>query len=131
RAVRRPPGRVGREEPGLMERRERAPLGVRGQVVLPPHVLLRARAVGDVPGVLIQYDDVPRAELEAVVSLAARPGAVAEVIERAVRCAGLILMVAERRVGARLVAAPGRVVAGLIVGGIREDVVAQRQHGSG
>ncbi len=80
----------------------------------------------------VQHDDVPVAEVEAVVALAARARPVAEVVERAVRIAHRVLVVAEHGVGVGCEASPARSVAVLIVGEgtVGERVVAQGHHGA-
>src|SRR5207248_3529902 len=118
RLVRRPSGCIRREEARLVERRERALLGVGREIVLEPRILCRSRAVRDVSRVGVEHDDVPRAEIEAVVALAARPGAIPEIVECPVRTAALVLVVAQGGPGTRLQSAPRGVVAGLIVGRI-------------
>src|SRR5205809_7841519 len=98
-----------------------------------PLVLVWAGAEGDEAAVGVQDDNVPGAEVEAVVTLVARSGAVTEVVERPGRRTGLVLVIAAGGVGARLVPAPGRVVAAQAGAErtIRERVVAGGEDGAG
>ena len=61
--------------------------------------------------VRVQRDDVPAAEIERVVPQPGGAGALAEVVEIRRRARRLVFVVAGSRVGARLVTAPGAVVA--------------------
>src|SRR5438093_11671426 len=115
----------------MMPHGECALLAVRREVGLEPLVLLRAGAERDMAAVGVQYDDMPGAEIDAVVSLAARAGAVPEIVKTGVRRAGVVFVIAQQRVGLALVAAPGGIVAIGVIGGCAvERVVAQRDHGA-
>src|SRR5207247_10779296 len=80
----------------------------------------------------VQDNNWPGAEVEAVVPRVARSGAVTEVVERPGRRTGLVLVIAEGGVGARLVPAPGRVVAAHVGAErtIGERVVAEGEDGA-
>src|SRR5207244_12739678 len=101
-------GRRGRRvEARVVEQRQLALLGARREVRLEPRLLRRADGRGHVGVVAVQYDDMPGAEVVAVVALAGRASRGAEVIEVARgRGARIVLMVAHRRVRAGLVTTP-------------------------
>ena len=132
--------RGGRCEPRIARRKEaRVVPGcedtlprIGGEIGLEPQVLCRAGTEGDEAAVRVQHDDVPGSEVEAVVAQAPRSHAVAEVVERGIGRAGVVLVIAQGGVGAGLVTAPGRIVAVLVVGrsAVRERVVPQRHHGA-
>src|SRR5207302_2233506 len=111
---------------------ERALPRVGREVGLEPQVLCRAGTEGDEAAVRVQHNDVPGSEVEAVVAQAPPPRAVAEVVERAIGRAGVVLVIAQRVVSAGSVTAPGRIVAVLVAGraAVWERVVPQRQHGA-
>ena len=93
--------------------------GVGGEVLLEPLVLLGAgAAAADQLAVAVQHHEVPAAEVVAVPALAALPGRGSEVGEVARGAGRAVLVVAHRRLGAPLVAAPGRVVAALELAGL-------------
>src|SRR5881396_295031 len=103
---------------------------MRGEVSAEPLLLGRARAHGDVT---VERHDVPGAEIIAVVSLGgiARRGPEVGEVVRGSR-ARVILVVAERGRRARLVPAPARVVAVLVIRErpARVDIVAEVEHGA-
>src|SRR5256885_4586801 len=88
--------------------RHRATPGARDEIGAEPLLLSRARGRRD-PAV--QHHDVPVAQVVAVVALAGGPSRGAEIVEVWLGTALLVLDLARRRAGARLVAAPNRVVA--------------------
>src|SRR5207244_4920079 len=99
---------------------------------LEPRFLRRAQGRGHVRGVAVEDDDVPGAEIVAVIALGgvSRGGTeVAEIPGR--RGARVVVVVPRPRIRARLVAAPARVVAVLVVGrgAVRIGAVAEREHG--
>src|SRR5207249_10678077 len=83
----------------MMPHGECALLAVRREVGLEPLVLLRAGAERDMAAVGVQHDDMPGAEIDAVVSLAARAGAVPKIVKTGVRRAGVVFVIAQQRVG--------------------------------
>src|SRR5205807_10671262 len=105
-----------------------------GEVGLEAGLLRRADRRGHEARVAVQHDDVPGAELVAVVTLGRIAGGRAEVAEIA-RGGGarVVVVVARHRIGTGLVAPPARVVAVLVVGGGAVGIagVAQREHGAG
>src|SRR2546430_2426441 len=111
-------GRRGRVETRVVPQREYALLGGGREVGLEPGLLRRARGCRDEARVAVQHDDVPGAQVVAVVSLGGvacgRPE-VAEVSGR--RGARVVVVIAGHGVGARLVAAPAQIVTGLLVCG--------------
>jgi hypothetical protein len=72
-------------EPGPVERCERAACGVVGQVGGQPLALVAVGVAADVLALGVQDDNVPGADVEGVPALAARPGAIAEVVPVGVR----------------------------------------------
>ena len=108
--------------------------GVGRQVGPQPALLGRAcrAAAGDLAAVAVQHDDVPGAQVVAVVARARRAGRRAEVGEVGSGLPG-VLVVAERRARAGRVPAPGgRVAAGEGRGiGHRVGVVAEREDRAG
>src|SRR5207245_10726177 len=79
------------------------------------------------------HHDVPRAEVDAVVALARIAGRGAEVVEvRDGRGARIVFVIADHRIRTGLVAAPGRVVTVLEVGGraVGIGVVAEGEDGA-
>src|SRR5439155_9931872 len=99
--------------------REHARLAGRGQVRIEPLLLRRAHRGRDARVVAVQYDDVPGAEIVAVVSPGRIVGGGSEVAE--VSDGGgarVVVVVAERGVGAGLVAHPG--------GGVTIRIVRRR-----
>ena len=116
-----------------MEGGEGAPLRVRGEIILEPGVLSgRGGGVGRPVGeARVEHDDMPGADVQAVVAQIARPGAVTPIIPHAADMTVVVVVVPQGVVRPCLVPAPGRVVALEVVAGIREHGVAQRQHRSG
>src|SRR5688572_31615846 len=98
---------------------------------------VRARPSVELVTVRVQGDQVPVAEVEAVVPLVTRtrraglPTGPVEVVEVAPRARGPVLVVADDRVDDRLHTSPRRVERGLEVRRGTDVVlrVAQRQHG--
>jgi hypothetical protein len=72
-------------EPGSVERGERAVRGVVGQVGGQPLALVAVGVAADLRALGVQDDNVPGAHVEGVPALAARPGAIAEVVPVGVR----------------------------------------------
>ena len=64
----------------------------------------------------VEYDDVPVPQIQAVVAQPPGPCPAAEIVERGVGTPGVVLMVAQRGVGSRLVPAPAGVVAVRVCG---------------
>src|SRR5205085_4576139 len=125
--------RRGRVEARVVPQREHALLGGGREVGLEPGLLRRAGGCRDEARVAVQHDDVPGAQVVAVVSLGrvSRGGAeVAEVPGR--RGARVVVVIADHGVGARLVAAPARIVTVLIGGGRPVGIggVAQGEDGA-
>src|SRR5918996_32233 len=105
-----------------------AALGGGHQVGPQPARLGRPGAVGDAG---VQRDQVPAAQVEAVVAAPPRLGPLAEVVEVA-GCPGRpVLVVARHRPGPGLKTAPGRVVEAPVLAQppARVRVVAEQQHG--
>src|SRR4029077_1785974 len=122
-----------------MESREYPLLRVRGEIALEPRLLGRARGGRDEGVVAVEHDDVPGAEVVAVVSLARISSdgagvAGAEVTEvTGGRSARVVVVVPRDRIGPGLVTAPRRIVAIRVIGGraVREGGIADRKHGPG
>src|SRR2546427_12117333 len=99
---------------------DRAPLCARGEIGPQPRFLRRAGAHVDVA---VQRNDVPGAEIVAVVAQPGRPGLRPEVAEVTGGAPRVMVVVAGRGAGAPLVPAPGRGVAQSTVhargGGVR------------
>src|SRR2546426_12787540 len=87
---------------------DRAPLCARGEIGPQPRFLRRAGAHVDVA---VQRNDVPGAEIVAVVAQPGRPGLRPEVAEVTRGARRVMVVVAGRGAGARLVPAPRRGVA--------------------
>ena len=106
-----------------------AALRARGEVGLEPLLLGRAGAVRDVR---VQGDDVPIAQVVAVIALRGVAGRRAEVAEIAGGAGRVVIVVARCRPGARFVPTPGRAVAVRVVGAraIGVGVVAQGENGA-
>src|SRR5205807_6786167 len=85
---------------------------VRGQIRLEPLLLRRSRPHRDVR---VQGDDVPGAEVVAVVALGGVAGGGAEVAVVARGAGGVVVVVARHRAGARFEPAPGGRVAVRVV----------------
>src|SRR5207244_9774127 len=104
-------------------------LRARGEVGLEPLLLGRAGAVRDVR---VQGDDVPIAQVVAVIALRGVAGRRAEVAEIAGGAGRVVIVVARCRPGARFVPTPGRAVAVRVVGAraIGVGVVAQGENGA-
>src|SRR5919206_5395694 len=94
---------------------ERALVGVRRQVASQPGLLSRARATRDVPAVGVERDEVPGANVVAVVALpagtghAVRRSRAVEVVEVACGARRPILMIADGGMHGRLEAPPRRI----------------------
>ena len=103
-----------------------------GEVGAQPLLLGRARRRGDGRAAAVEHDDVPTAEVVAVVTLRriARRGA--EVAEVARRISRLVVPVAGRRARARFLSPPVGVVALLVLGerALVEGVVPGGEHGA-
>src|SRR2546427_5343449 len=84
---------------------DRAPLCARGEIGPQPRFLRRAGAHVDVA---VQRNDVPGAEIVAVVAQPGRPGLRPEVAEVTGGARRVMVVVAGRGAGARPVPAPGR-----------------------
>ena len=110
---------------------ERAGVGVRGEVGPQPLLLHRPGGAAHDRAVRVERDEVPRADVEAVVPLRriAREGAEVLVVARGV--GGVVLVVAGNGLRARPDATPRRVVRGRVlrVRAVLVLVVAERQHG--
>ena len=115
----RPDRRVGvvlRVEQRMVPVGERTTRGVGGEIGAQPLHLGRRGGGRDQAGAAaIQDDDVPGAEVVAVVALLRVPGRAAEVAEVPGGVRRLVVAVAGRRLGARLVLSPARVVAGVVL----------------
>src|SRR4029453_13887938 len=96
-----------RGEPGKVPVGQDAALGGGDQVGPEPALLGRPRSVVEAG---VQRDQVPAAQVEAVVAAALGPGLPAEVGEVAGRSGGLVVGVARYRPGPGLEPAPGRTV---------------------
>src|SRR5882724_7968769 len=109
---------------------ERALRGGGGQVRLEPQLLRRTRRHG---GRAVQRDDVPGAQVVAVVALGRIARGRAEVAVVARRAGGGVLSIARHGEGPPLLPPPGRVVAIGIGGAVarRADVVARSEHSAG
>src|SRR5205823_12539317 len=83
--------------------------------------------------VAVQRDDVPGAEVEAVIALARLARRRTEVAEIARSSGGVVVVVAGNRPGAGLVPAPSRIVAVGVFGAgtVRVRIIARREHGAG
>src|SRR6185436_11591731 len=104
-----------------------------GQVGLEPNLLDRAECGGHEARIAVQHHDVPRAEVEAVVALGRIAGRGSEVVEvRDGRGARIVFTIADHRIRAGLVAAPGWVVTVLEVRGraVWIRVVAEGEDGA-
>ena len=128
---RRERARRRRVEARAVPHGEDALLRGRGEIGLEPRLLRRAERRRDVAVVAVEDDDVPGAEIVAVIALGgvSRGGTeVAEIPGR--RGARVVIVVPRPRIRARLVAAPARVVAVLVVGrgAVRIGAVAEREH---
>src|SRR5256884_8421766 len=86
----------------------RAARRARGEIGAEPLLLCRPCGGRDAA---VQHHDVPVAQVVAVVALAGGPRRRAEIVEVRLGTALLVLDLAGRGAGARLMAAPGRVVA--------------------
>src|SRR2546426_5636357 len=129
RAGRGERARRGRVEAGRVEQRQHAFLGGRGQIGLEPLLLSRADAGGDVRIVAVQYDDVPGAEVVAVVALGGVAGLRSPVPEVPRRGrARVVVAVAGHGGGAGLVTPPARREAVLVDGGGAAGVGAVAHH---
>ena len=108
----------------------RALLRARREVRAQPLLLRRA---GVHRHVVVDHDDVPLAQIVAVVALRRVTRRCAEVAEVPGGTRRVVLVVADRRPGAGFVSPPGGVVAGRVIGrrAILVGVVAQREHGAG
>src|SRR5690606_3453026 len=117
-------------EAGMVPVRDGAGRGVRGEVGREPRELLGAGLDVDLA---VQRDDVPGAEVVAVVSLARLAGVLAEVLEVRRRARRAVVVVAGDRPRALAVPSPGRVVAlrELLRRAARVRVVAEREDGAG
>src|SRR3989454_577962 len=96
-----------RAETGVMPIGERADLRVRGEVGTEPALLGGARAHVQIR---VQRDDVPGAEIVAVVAYAPFPGRDTEVTEVAGRRRRVVIVVAGNGVRALLETSPGRLI---------------------
>ena len=125
------PARGGRgEEPGLVEQGHGAELLIRRQIGPEPQLLLRAHRIGHRGATVgVEHDDMPLAQVEAVVPLADGPRPVAEVVERALGARRPVIVIADHGTGAGEVPAPARMVAVLVLrpAAVGEGVVAQRR----
>ncbi len=119
---------AGGAEARPMPVREGALLGVRGQLRAQPLLLRRTHGHGDL---VVQHHDVPRADVVAVVVVVDGSAGGAEVLVEARRVRGLVVLLAHRRPGPRLVPAPRRPIAGGVIGQrcVAVDVVPDREHG--
>ncbi len=109
---------------------DRAGGGMRREVLPQPLLLGRSRvAAADLRAVAVDHDQVPLAEVVAVVALRGIAGRRAEVVEVAAGVRRAVLVVADDRARARLEAAPGRAVAvGELPGrAVFVGVVAERE----
>ena len=104
-------------------------LRARGEVGLKPLLLSGAGAVRNVG---VQDDDVPIAQVVAVIALGGVAGCRTEVAEIAGGAGSVVIVVARCRPGARFVPAPRRAVAVRVVGAraIGVGVVAQGEDGA-
>src|SRR5437660_6438426 len=119
--------RVGREEQRLVPDGELTLLGARREIAREPRHLRRERGARQI---VVQHDDVPVAQVVAVIAEPARPHPQPEVVVRRGRALDRVLVVAERGARAVAVPTPGRVVAVRVIGGgaHRVGVVAQGKH---
>src|SRR5207237_3574574 len=120
-------------ESGVMPHGQGAPPRVGREVGLEPLLLGGSGPGGDVAVIAVQHHDVPGAQVVAVIALVGVAGGGPEIAEVAVaRGARVVVTVARRGKGARLVPPPTRVVTRLVPGrssvGVR--VVAQREYGA-
>ena len=104
--------------------------GARREVVLEPHLLGGAGAHVEVA---VQHDDMPGAQVVAVVTLVLLSRGPAEVVEVARGVLGVVFDVARGRPGARFLRPPGGVIAVLVIRArpVGGGVVAGREHGAG
>src|SRR5262245_58467245 len=96
-----------RAEPWMVPVGQRASRGVRRQIRSQPRLLCGARAHVDVA---VERDDVPLADVVAVVAAAGGPGCGSKVAEVTRRTGSVVVVVAGRRPGARFELAPRRIV---------------------
>ena len=103
-----------------------------GEVGAQPLLLGRACGRGDARAAAVEHDDVPSAEVVAVVTLRGIARGGAEVAEIARGIGRLVVPVAGRRARARLLPPPVGVVTLLVLGerALVEGVVAVREHGA-
>src|SRR5687768_6267966 len=100
---------------------ERARSRIRRQICAEPYLLSRTNCATYLWAIAVQRDDVPHAEVEAVIALASRAGSTGlntdaiEVIEVARGTCRPVLVVAGRGIGDRLVYAPRRLIVGVEV----------------
>src|SRR5207249_7850612 len=100
-------------EARVEEHRQHALFRGRREVRLEPDLLRRADSGRNECAVAVQRDDVPRAEVVAVVALTGRACSGAEVVEvTRGRGARVVLVVSDGRIRARLMATPRGVIAG-------------------
>ena len=107
---------------------------VRGQVGTQPLDLRRrGRRRDQLRAAAVQHDDVPGAEVVAVVALlwVARGGSIVAEVPRCV--SRLVVALTGRRLGARLVPSPAQVVAAVVLGkgAVVVGGIAGREHGAG
>src|SRR5207237_10070518 len=127
------PRRERRVEPRLVPHGYDAAL-VRGREVRPkPQLLRRSGRRRHVTVLRVQHDDVPGAEIVAVVVLAAVAGLLTPVPPRRIRIAQVVLVVPDRGFGTRLVTTPRWSVAVGVVGvrRIGIGVIANGEDGAG
>ena len=122
--------RGARAEASVVPVRQRATRGVRGEVGAEPALLERAGAHVQVR---VQRDNVPVAQVVAVVACARLAGRDAEVGEVAASPPHVVVVVSRNRVGALPVASPRRLIARhvVVVRAIGVRVVPQREHAAG
>src|SRR5216117_2726704 len=119
-----------RAEPRMVPVGDGALLGAGREVLAQPRFLRRAGTHG---GVAVQGDEVPGAEVIAVVALPRRAGERYEIAVVARRTSGVVVVVPRGRTSARLVAPPRRIVAlrELRVRAVGVHVVAGREDRAG
>ncbi len=125
-------GAAGTEK-RLVKIGEGARYGMRGQIFAQPFALNGIRVASARRHTFaVQDDDVPRAELVAVITFARIPGALAEILEIISGAGGMEFVISGRRAGAIFHAAPGFIVALEIGGGaVGVSEIADGHHSAG
>src|SRR5262249_38803267 len=115
-----------------MPKRKNALGGIVLQIIAQPHFFARAFvATACVYALAVEGDDVPGAEIEAVVEATGTASRLAEIFQISCRSRSVILVIPWRRPRACLVPAPGLVIAAKVaVAAIGISQVPDRQNGS-